>query len=401
MDDQARRAAGRRRRTVTACLALFALAAFLGVAAPAAHAATVTCAVAPSTVVFGSGIVVSGTVDPAVAAQDVAIDLDGVVLTTVQTDAAGAFSAAITPDKGGQLTARLTADGSVSAPVSLEVKPRLVSTRVLSKVPFGFTQIALRLAPASYRGTISYTVRHNARTVSKGSLRCAGERTLVRFKTPGVGTFKVVFTFAASGGLAERTTSTVFSIAGHRLAQGSSGAQVEALLRRLAFLRFRIPGVSKTLSFNATESIMAFQKAYRLPRTYVFDADDWRKIDTAKVIAPRSKTPKLHIEVDKTRQILMVVKNGAVYGTIAISSGATGNTPEGWHSILWKSPATSSWLGAGVLYRTMTFHGNFAIHGYFPVPPYPASHGCVREPNWVANWTYVNSYVGEKVYVYH
>ena len=60
---------------------------------------------------------------------------------------------------------------------------------------------------------------------------------------------------------------------------------------------------------------MAFQKAYRLPRTYVFDGDDWRKLDTAKVIAPRSKTPTTHIEVDKTRQILMVVKNGSVYGT--------------------------------------------------------------------------------------
>ena len=400
MDDRTRRAATRR-RLVVACLLLVVLMAMLGFAAPAAHAATVTCVVAPSTIVYSAEIVVSGTTDPVAEGQEVAIDLDGIPLITTLTDAAGAFSVAITPEKGGQVTARLIADGSVSAPLTLVVGPRLLSTRVLSRVPFGFTRLAVRLAPDTYRGTIGYRVWHNAHTVSKGSVRCRGERTVLRFKTPGVGKFKVVLTFGASGGLSERTLSTSFSIEGHRLVQGSSGAQVEALLRRLAFLRFRVPGISRTLSFNGAESIMAFQKAYRLPRTYVFDADDWRKLDGAGVIAPRSKTPYLHIEIDKTRQILMVVRNGAVDGTIAISSGATGNTPEGWHSVLWKAPSTTSWLGAGVLYRTMTFHGNFAIHGYFPVPPYPASHGCVREPNWVANWTYVNSYVGEKVYVYH
>jgi lipoprotein-anchoring transpeptidase ErfK/SrfK len=34
------------------------------------------------------------------------------------------------------------------------------------------------------------------------------------------------------------------------------------------------------------------------------------------------------------------------------------------------------------------------------VPVYPASHGCVRVPMWLANWLYVQSPVGERVYVY-
>ena len=49
----------------------------------------------------------------------------------------------------------------------------------------------------------------------------------------------------------------------------------------------------------------------------------------------------------------------------------------------------------------MGFVGNFAIHGYPSVPPYPASHGCVREPMWVADWVYDQSFVGERLYVYH
>ena len=48
----------------------------------------------------------------------------------------------------------------------------------------------------------------------------------------------------------------------------------------------------------------------------------------------------------------------------------------------------------------MTFHGGFAIHGFSPVPAYPASHGCVREPIWAADWTYEQTPVGTPVDVY-
>jgi hypothetical protein len=36
------------------------------------------------------------------------------------------------------------------------------------------------------------------------------------------------------------------------------------------------------------------------------------------------------------------------------------------------------------MYYSSFFVGGFAIHGYASVPPYPASHGCVRIPLWVA-----------------
>jgi lipoprotein-anchoring transpeptidase ErfK/SrfK len=49
---------------------------------------------------------------------------------------------------------------------------------------------------------------------------------------------------------------------------------------------------------------------------------------------------------------------------------------------------------------TMGFYGNYAIHGYWSVPPYPASHGCVREPVWVAGWIFYRSFIGERVYIY-
>ena len=94
------------------------------------------------------------------------------------------------------------------------------------------------------------------------------------------------------------------------------------------------------------------------------------------------------------------MRDGEPEAIIHISSGATGNTPVGHHHVLWKAPATSTWLGSAILYRTMTFHGGFAIHGFSPVPAYPASHGCVREPMWAADWMYQRVPVGSSVYVY-
>ena len=96
----------------------------------------------------------------------------------------------------------------------------------------------------------------------------------------------------------------------------------------------------------------------------------------------------------------MVVKGGDVCGIICVSTGATGNTPEGTFHIQQKHPFTTSGYG-GILVRTMGFIGDFAIHGYSPVPPYPASHGCVREPIWACYWTYDQSWVGETLYIYH
>ena len=44
----------------------------------------------------------------------------------------------------------------------------------------------------------------------------------------------------------------------------------------------------------------------------------------------------------------------------------------------------------GVLYKPMYFYGGYAIHGNPSVPPYPASHGCVRVPNFVIDRLFVS-----------
>ena len=53
-----------------------------------------------------------------------------------------------------------------------------------------------------------------------------------------------------------------------------------------------------------------------------------------------------------------------------------------------------------VLYYPSYFLRGFAVHGYPDVPPYPASHGCVRIPMWIATTIYAQIAYGSAVYVY-
>ena len=77
--------------------------------------------------------------------------------------------------------------------------------------------------------------------------------------------------------------------------------------------------------------------------------------------------------------MLFVVRGGEVARVVHVSTGATGNTPLGtWR--VYRKVGGWDW----VLWYPMYFKGGFAIHGYPSVPAYPASHGCVRIPMWIA-----------------
>ncbi|CAN5272355.1 hypothetical protein BH20ACT24_BH20ACT24_14950 [soil metagenome] len=54
----------------------------------------------------------------------------------------------------------------------------------------------------------------------------------------------------------------------------------------------------------------------------------------------------------------------------------------------------------GTLYRPAYFVGGYAIHGSPSVPPYPASHGCVRVTNPVMDLIYERLALGTPVQVH-
>lgn len=413
------------RRTITILIALGALL-YLGAAVagtadspPAEPTATTTAGSEPApapttglslglsteTPAYGERVEARGSLQPMTPGEQVVLEIDlgdGVWTPMAQgtVDGFGSYSISFDALAAGTLRARATTSGATSAAVPLAVTPVV---RVSTKPGIAFRTASLRVVvtPSTYDGRATAVVRRDGKRVARASGLVRDGRLQLDVPTPGVGAFWVELSLPAAAGLAERTIGAKVVARARTLQLGSSGREVVALRARLAELRFRVPGPSTSFGPDLYDSVIAFQKAYGLSRTGVVDQATWRKLERAELVRPRYRGPAQHIEVDKTRQILLVVENAKVTAVLPVSTGRTGNTPEGKHRILWKAPWTTTWLGPGILWRTLTFVGNsYAIHGWRDVPAYPASAGCVRIPMWTADWLYNRSPVGTTVYVY-
>jgi hypothetical protein len=193
---------------------------------------------------------------------------------------------------------------------------------------------------------------------------------------------------------------------------GAQGAAVSYLQTRLLAQGYWIPGVNGSFDRLTQQAVWAFQKANGLPRSGNVDGATQAAFRTAPRPHPRSGSGYL-FEVDKTRQILMIVNNGIAQWTFNISSGSdipyheganSGNahTPEGVFSIVSQIDGADN-APLGLLWRPkfFTFQGH-AIHGAGNVPPYPASHGCVRVTDEAMNWIWATNVLplGTTVWVY-
>ena len=223
-----------------------------------------------------------------------------------------------------------------------------------------------------------------------------GDRGVVHLSTKRVVAYKLRIVVTPSGPFTPRKKTVRTSVFLPYLTLGSRGPSVRLLERRLAQLRYTVRGIDGFYSYDTADAVMAFQKVNGLTRTGRVTPDVWRRLQFAHTPLPRYRYGR-HFEVNKSKQVLFEVANGHVVRTVHVSTGATGNTPVGrWH-IYSKVPGT---LPSGMFDSNFFLRG-FAIHGYPSVPSYPASHGCVRVPNWVAPILFASSYYGEAVYIYY
>ena len=218
----------------------------------------------------------------------------------------------------------------------------------------------------------------------------------MRLGTGRVTDFVVRLAVTPSAGYRGRRTTVRSSVFLPYLARGAEGPSVRILEQRLAQLRFALRGVDTFFSYDTADAVLAFQKVHGLARTGRVTPAFWRRLQAAHAPRPRYRGGH-HIEVDKSRQVLFEVDRGRVVRVVHVSTGATGNTPVGRFRVYSKVPG---FLPSGMFYSSF-FIGAFAIHGYASVPPYPASHGCVRTPMWIAPTLFASSNYGEPVYVYH
>jgi PKD repeat protein len=222
-------------------------------------------------------------------------------------------------------------------------------------------------------------------------------RALLRLSTTRVTDYVVRIKVTPRGGYRGRQRTFRLSVFVPYLARGAHGPSVRILEGRLAQLRYALRGVDTYLSYDTADAVLAFQKVHGLARTGRVGPAFWRRLQAAHVPIARYRGGGSHVEIDKSRQILLEVDRGRVVRVVHVSTGATGNTPVGrWH-VYSKVPG---FLPSGMFYSSF-FVGAFAIHGYHSVPPYPASHGCVRIPMWVAPSVFASRDYGEPVFIYH
>jgi len=178
---------------------------------------------------------------------------------------------------------------------------------------------------------------------------------------------------------------------------GGDGASVAALQAGLARLGYWVPR-SGRLDAGTGRALMAFRKVNGMARTYGSSRGIVSMVLRGRG-GFRARYPRLgkHVEADLGRQVLVFLYGGRVHQVFGISSGKP-STP----TVLGVFRFYSRELGTNShgMVDSSYFYGGYAVHGYYDVPPYAASHGCLR--TWVPNARAIHDWirVGDPIAVY-
>ena len=330
-----------------------------------------------------------GRLIPAAKGMRIGLYRGGQRIATTRTTRKGSF---VVRGRVGAADTRYTVRfaGVVSNEVALAVRPMLDTAFSGSGQLGRPLSLFVRERPSA-AGLVTVRVTRGSRIVAKRSFR---GQARIHLATGRAGAYRIRVTLQPEPGYltARRALERIVFLPS--LGPGSAGPSVYELDRRLHELHFALGRVDGYYGLDDMDAVTAFQKLHGLPRTGTVDARVWRELQRAQI--PRARYRGDHVEVSNGRQVLFLVRNGKVALVIPVSSGATGNTPLGHWRVYSRVPG----YNAKAMYYSSFFVGGFAIHGYASVPPYPASHGCVRIPLWVAYRMYSLIHYGTAVYIY-
>lgn len=304
--------------------------------------------------------------------------------------------AAVTPSLPVEVRGRAVVGGHIRFR-ALSTQPYVAFAGAVRSEPWRITLTPKLVVHVARIATVGQRVRVRA------SLHPARAGTVhaTHVSTVKPGAVKVVVTTTpAPGWQAVDATATV-NVVQPTLGVGASGRSVIALEQALAQGHYLVPSRGDVFSPELTDTLYAFQKVNGLPRTGIADAATWRALADPAVARPRFTSPSFHVEVNKPLQVLYVVRDGRIAQIVPVSTaGIPGRfTPVGtfavYRKVLGFDPSP-----LGTLYDPSYFTGGYAIHGNPSVPPYPASHGCVRVPMWAAPILYDELVYGTVVDVY-
>ena len=343
---------------------------------------------------YGGRTLFRGAVIPAERGLSIALRGPKGKVAQARTSAKGSYALRVPIRAPGEYV--VTSERASSPPVALRVVPKLVTKLTGSGArgtPYFFTA---RLVPAN-SGVLAVKLSRGSNVLVDRSFNRAVRLSL---DTRRLTSYRIRVAVMPADGYAGTVRLVRARIVLPHLVFGARGVTVVQLGRELRSLRYAAPA---TAVFDARmlDAVYAFQKVQGLPRTGVVDAPFWRALGAGRIPRPRYSSPADHIEVNKGRQVLYVVRRGRTVLIVPISTaGISGTyTPVGRFSVYRKVGGFDP-SPLGTLYDPMYFTGGYAIHGNPSVPPYPASHGCVRVPMWVAPYLYATTPYGQTVYVY-
>ena len=178
--------------------------------------------------------------------------------------------------------------------------------------------------------------------------------------------------------LAFSAVSANVRVVNENLRLGSSGASVRLLQSELSALHYFVP-VNGVFEEKTGQALIAYRKMTGLERTEYSGSQVFSRLQSgAGTFKVRYPGDGRHIEADLTKQVLVEIEPGAKVRLIYTVSSGKPSTPTvlGRFRVYRKEPGTNS---EGMV-DSSYFISGYAIHGYFEVPTYAASHGCLRVP---------------------
>jgi lipoprotein-anchoring transpeptidase ErfK/SrfK len=243
--------------------------------------------------------------------------------------------------------------------------------------------------------------------------KIAQQTTLTIAPSPsgdGSGVFDVNFTPHKAGKVTIKATTAatatqpsltedglVVTVLGRHVRNGARGAGVRELQRLLARKGY-VVGKRGVYDARTARAVMAFRKVTGMKRNFSANRAVMRALAKGRGTF-HVKFPKhgRHVEGDIKHQVLVFAQGSKVIRIYPMSSGKPSTpTVRGSFRVYRKDPGTNA---EGMVDSSYFIRG-YAIHGYAEVPPYNASHGCLRVPIPDARSIFSWVHSGERVDTY-
>ena len=184
--------------------------------------------------------------------------------------------------------------------------------------------------------------------------------------------------------------------------KGAKSLSTKAVQQRLSQLRYLPPSaVDGDAGYRTQQAVTAFQAWEGLDRDGVVGPATTAALSSAAAPKPSNQGPSRRIEVYRSKGVVLEIAHGKVRRAIHVSTGQAGlETPAGTFKVFRKELRSWSVPFQVWLPFASYFNNGIAFHEYPDVPPYPASHGCVRVPSPEAPGVYKFAKLGTTVIVF-